>query len=38
VRIIKATLKINNNDIRQTAAKLDIGVSSIYRLLKEEKD
>jgi DNA-binding NtrC family response regulator len=38
VRIIKATLKKNNNDIRQTAAKLDIGVSSIYRLLKEEKD
>ncbi len=37
-KIIKATLKQYNNDIKKTAAKLDIGVSSIYRLLKEEKD
>jgi DNA-binding NtrC family response regulator len=37
LRIIKATLKKNNNDIRLTAAKLDIGVSTIYRILKEEK-
>jgi two-component system, NtrC family, response regulator AtoC len=36
LRIIKATLKKNNNDIRLTAAKLDIGVSTIYRILKEE--
>jgi two-component system response regulator AtoC len=38
MKIIKATLKKNNNDIKLTAAKLDIGVSTIYRLLKEEKD
>jgi two-component system response regulator AtoC len=37
-KIIKATLKKYNNDIKLTAAKLDIGVSSIYRLLKEEKE
>jgi two-component system response regulator AtoC len=36
-KIIKATLKQFNNDIKKTAAKLDIGVSSIYRLLKENK-
>jgi len=38
VRIIKAALKKNNNDIRLTADKLDIGVSTIYRLLKKEKE
>ncbi len=37
-KIIRATLKKYNNDIRQTAQKLDIGVSSIYRLLKGEKE
>ena len=37
-KIIKATLKKFNNDIKKTAAKLDIGVSSIYRLLKEERE
>ncbi len=37
-KIIKATLKKYNNDIKLAAAKLDIGVSSIYRLLKEEKE
>jgi two-component system, NtrC family, response regulator AtoC len=37
-RLIKASLKKYNGDIRATAAKLDIGVSSIYRLLKKEKD
>lgn len=37
-KIIKATLKKYNNDIKMAAAKLDIGVSSIYRLLKEEKE
>ncbi len=36
-KIIKATLKKFNNDIKKTAAKLDIGVSSIYRLLKDDK-
>ncbi len=38
MKIIKATLKKNNHDIKLTAAKLDIGVSTLYRLLKEEKD
>jgi two-component system, NtrC family, response regulator AtoC len=38
IKIIKATLKKNNNDIRMAAEKLDIGISTIYRLLKEEKE
>jgi two-component system, NtrC family, response regulator AtoC len=38
VKIIKATLQKNNNDIRIAADKLDIGISTIYRILKEEKD
>jgi DNA-binding NtrC family response regulator len=38
IKIIKATLKKNNNDIRLAAEKLDIGISTIYRILKEEKD
>jgi two-component system, NtrC family, response regulator AtoC len=37
LRIIKAVLKKNNNDIRLTAAKLNIGISTIYRILKEER-
>jgi two-component system response regulator AtoC len=37
-RIIKMTLKKYNNDIRLTAEKLDIGVSTIYRLLKNGTD
>ena len=37
LRIIKTVLKKNNNDIRLTAAKLDIGISTIYRILKEER-
>ena len=37
MKIIKATLRKNNNDIRFTAEKLDIGISTIYRILKEEK-
>jgi DNA-binding NtrC family response regulator len=36
--VIKRTLKKCNNDIKLAASKLDIGVSTIYRLLKEEKD
>jgi two-component system, NtrC family, response regulator AtoC len=38
IRIIKATLRKNNDDIRVVAEKLDIGVSTIYRILKEEKE
>ena len=38
VKIIKATLKKSNNDIRLAADKLDIGISTIYRILKEEKE
>jgi two-component system, NtrC family, response regulator AtoC len=38
LKIIKATLKKCNNDIGLTAKELDIGVSTIYRMLKEEKD
>jgi DNA-binding NtrC family response regulator len=38
LKIIMATLRRNNNDINLTAKKLDIGVSTIYRLLKEEKE
>ncbi len=38
VKIIKATLKKNNNDIKLAAEKLDIGISTIYRILKEEKE
>jgi DNA-binding NtrC family response regulator len=38
LKIIKATMKRFNDDIGQTAKKLDIGVSTIYRLLKEEKN
>lgn len=38
MKIIKATLKKYSNDIRTTAEKLDIGISTIYRILKEEKE
>lgn len=38
LKIINAYLKKYNNDIRLVAQKLDIGVSTIYRLLKEFKD
>jgi two-component system response regulator AtoC len=38
MRIIKATLRKNNNDIKLTAQKLDIGISTIYRMLKGEKN
>jgi two-component system response regulator AtoC len=37
-RIIMATLEKYNNDIKIAAEKLDIGVSTIYRLLKKEED
>ncbi len=38
MKILKATLRKYNNDINLTAQKLDISVSTIYRMLKEEKD
>jgi DNA-binding NtrC family response regulator len=38
LKIIKATLMKYNNDIKLTAKKLDIGISTIYRILKEEKE
>ncbi len=38
LKIIRATLQKYNNDIRKTAAKLDIGVSTIYRMLQNEKN
>jgi DNA-binding NtrC family response regulator len=38
LKILKATLEKCNNDINLTAKKLDIGVSTIYRMLKEEKE
>jgi len=38
LKIIKAVLKKNNNDIRPTADQLNIGISTIYRILKEEKE
>jgi DNA-binding NtrC family response regulator len=37
LKMIKGTLKKCNNDIKLAASRLDIGVSTIYRLLKEEK-
>jgi len=37
LKIIKATLNKCNNDMGLTAKRLDIGVSTIYRILKEEK-
>lgn len=38
LKIIRATLQKYNNDIKKTAAKLDIGVSTIYRMLQNEKN
>lgn len=38
LKIIKTLLRKYNNDIRLVAERLDIGVSTIYRLLKEEKE
>jgi DNA-binding NtrC family response regulator len=38
MKILQETLRKNNNDINLTARKLDIGVSTIYRLLKQEKE
>jgi DNA-binding NtrC family response regulator len=38
LKIIKALLKKNNNDIKVVADQLEIGVSTIYRILKEDKE
>jgi DNA-binding NtrC family response regulator len=38
MKILKATLHKCNNDISLAARKLDIGVSTIYRMLKQEKE
>jgi DNA-binding NtrC family response regulator len=38
IKIIQSTLNRYNNDIRLAAEKLDIGVSTIYRILKKEKE
>jgi DNA-binding NtrC family response regulator len=38
MKILKATLKKYNNDIPFAAKKLDIGVSTIYRLLRQERE
>ncbi len=37
LKILKATLRKHNNDISLAAKKLDISVSTIYRMLKEER-
>lgn len=37
MKIIKATLKKHNMDIKIAAGKLGIGISTIYRILKDEK-
>ncbi|MBN2665404.1 MAG: sigma-54-dependent Fis family transcriptional regulator [Bacteroidales bacterium] len=37
MRILRATLKKYNHDIPLTAKKLDMGISTIYRMLKEDK-
>lgn len=38
MKILKATLHKCNNDISLAAKKLDIGISTIYRMLKQEKE
>ena len=38
MRILRATLKKYNHDIPLTAKKLDMGISTIYRMLKEDKE
>lgn len=37
IRIVKSLLRKYNNNIKQVAEKLDIGVATIYRMLKEDK-
>ena len=38
MRILRAALKKYNHDIPLTAKKLDIGISTIYRMLKEDRE
>jgi DNA-binding NtrC family response regulator len=38
MKILKTTLHKCNNDISLAAKKLDIGISTIYRMLKQEKE
>jgi two-component system response regulator AtoC len=38
MKILKAMLKKHNNDIGLTAKQLDIGISTIYRMIKLEKE
>ncbi len=38
LKIIKAALKKYNNDVKLTAENLDIGISTIYRILKKNTD
>jgi transcriptional regulator with PAS, ATPase and Fis domain len=37
MRILRATLKKYNHDIPLTAKKLNMGISTIYRMMKEDK-
>jgi transcriptional regulator with PAS, ATPase and Fis domain len=37
MKIIRSLLRKHDNDIRTVAKKLDIGVSTVYRLLREER-
>jgi len=37
MKIIRSMLRKHDNDIRTVAKKLDIGVSTVYRLLREDK-
>jgi DNA-binding NtrC family response regulator len=37
MKIIRSMLRKHDNDIKTVAKKLDIGVSTVYRLLREEK-
>lgn len=37
MRILRATLKKYNHDIPLTAKKLDMGISTIYRMMKQDK-
>jgi two-component system, NtrC family, response regulator AtoC len=38
IRIVKNYLKIYDNNPKTVAEKLDIGVATVYRMLKEDKE
>jgi transcriptional regulator with PAS, ATPase and Fis domain len=38
IKIVKSYLDRYDNDTKKVAEKLDIGVATIYRMLKEEKE